>query len=125
MNENAVMSRTISPRLLVETVEGITIASFTDEMITSEEVIWEVDEQLMSLVDGPSPEKLLLNFREVRVMSSTMLAILLKLARKIKGVQGELKLCGLSPDLLEIFRISRFDRLFEIHDEEWTALDAF
>ena len=80
MNENAVMSRTISPRLLVETVEGITIASFTDEMLTSEEVIWEVDGQLMSLVDGPSPEKLLLNFREVRMMSSTMLAILLKLA---------------------------------------------
>jgi anti-sigma B factor antagonist len=125
MNENAVMPHTICPRLLVETVEGITIASFTDEMLISEEVIWEVDEQLMSLVDGPSPEKLLLNFREVRVMSSTMLAILLKLARKIHGAEGELKLCGLSPDLLEIFRISRFDRLFEIHDQEWTALDAF
>jgi anti-sigma B factor antagonist len=109
----------------VETVEGITIASFTDEMLVSEDVIREVDEQLMSLLGGPSSEKLLLNFREVRVMSSTMLAILLKLARKISGVQGELKLCGLGPDLLEIFRISRFDRLFEIHDEEWTALDTF
>jgi anti-sigma B factor antagonist len=119
------MTRTLSPRLLVETVEGITIASFTDEMIVSEEVIFEVDEQLMNLLDGPSPQKMLLNFREVRVMSSTMLAILLKLSRRIAGVQGELKLCGLSPDLLEIFRISRFDRLFEIHDEEWTALDTF
>jgi anti-sigma B factor antagonist len=58
-------------------------------------------------------------------MSSTMLAILLKVARKIAGAQGQLRLCALTPDLLEIFRITRFDRLFEIHAEEWAALDAF
>jgi anti-sigma B factor antagonist len=119
------MSQTTSPRLLVENVQGIIVARFTDEMIVSEEVIWEVDEQLMGLLDGPSAPKLLLNFRDVRVMSSTMLAILLKLSRRVAGARGELKLCGLSPDLLEIFRITRFDRMFEIHAEEWTALDSF
>jgi anti-sigma B factor antagonist len=119
------MTPILNSRLLVETVEGITIATFTDEMIVSEEVIADVDEQLLSLVDDTRPAKVLLNFRAVRSMSSMMLAILLKLSKKIARAEGQLKLCSITPDLREIFRISRFDRLFEIYDEEWQALDSF
>lgn len=121
------MTRTETTRLLVDTVQGITVASFSDPMIVSQEAFSELDEQLQSLIDeipNPNP-KLLLNFREVRIMSSTMLAILIKLSRKLARVDGRLKLCGISPDLMVIFKISRFDRIFEIHSEEWAALDAF
>lgn len=117
--------RTASPRLLVETIEGVTLASFTDEMLIDEGVIADVDEQLMDLAGGAGPARLLLHFGAVRVMSSTMLAILLKLSRRVAAEGGRLMLCGLSEDLMEIFRITRFDRLFAIHDEEWQALDAF
>ena len=68
---------------------------------------------------------MLLNFRAVQYMSSTMLAVLLKYARRVAGLRGQLKLCCIAPDLLEVFRITRFDRLFEIHAEELTALDSF
>jgi anti-sigma B factor antagonist len=119
------MTPAICPRLLVETVHGITVARFTDELIVSEEVIYEVGEQLLELLDGSLSQKVLLNFSEVRGMSSTMLAVLLKVRRAIAAVGGQLKLCCIADDLRQIFRISRFDRLFELHDEEWTALDAF
>lgn len=119
------MSSTTYPRLLVETVQGVTVAAFTDDMLIAEEVIRDLDEQLAGLVDVAQPTKILLNFREVRTMSSSVLAILLKLHRKLAAVQGQLKLCCVAPDLLEIFRITRFDRLFEIHEEEWAALDSF
>jgi anti-sigma B factor antagonist len=119
------MMQVTTPRVLIETVHGITVASFTDEAIVSEEVILEVGEQLVDLLDGARPERLVLNFREVRSMSSTMLAILLKVARKVGQFGGRLKLCCLAADLQEIFRITRFDRLFEIYDEESLALDSF
>jgi anti-sigma B factor antagonist len=119
------MSQTTYPRVLVETVQGITVATFSEEMIIAEDVIHDVDEQLDGLVDATRPANILLNFREVRCMSSTMLAVLLKLARKVGAAGGRLKLCGLSENLQEIFKITRFDRLFEIHDEEWLALDSF
>jgi anti-sigma B factor antagonist len=38
---------------------------------------------------------------------------------------GRLKLCGIAPDIMAAFRITRFDRLFEIHEHESTALDSF
>jgi anti-sigma B factor antagonist len=119
------MSRLASPRLLVETIHGITVASFADTEILTEEVIDDVSEQLRDLIEGLGAADILLNFREVRLMSSAMLATLLRFARRVSAVGGRLKLCGLAPDLLQAFKITRFDRLFEIYDEESSALDSF
>jgi len=119
------MSRLASPRLLVETIHGITVASFADSEILAEDVIEDVSDQLRELIEGLGPADVLLNFREVRLMSSAMLATLLKFGRRVTAVGGRLKLCGLAPDLLQAFKITRFDRLFEIYGEESTALDSF
>jgi anti-anti-sigma factor len=119
------MSRLASPRLLVETIHGITVASFADSEILTEDVIGDVSDQLQDLVEGLGPADVLLNFREVRLMSSAMLATLLRFGRRVTGAGGRLKLCGLAPDLLQAFKITRFDRLFEIYGEESAALDSF
>ena len=119
------MSRIASPRLLMETIHGITVASFADAELLTEDVIHEVGEQLQELAGGLGQADVLLNFRGVRLMSSTMLGVLFKFARRIAAAGGRLKLCGIAPDLLAAFKITRFDRLFEIHDEESTALDSF
>jgi anti-sigma B factor antagonist len=109
----------------VETIGGVTVASFADDEIVAEDVIHDVDEQLGELANGLASRDVLLNFREVRLMSSTMLAVLLKFSRRLAAVRGRVKLCCVDPSLREIFKITRFDRLFEIHDEEHLALDSF
>ena len=119
------MSRLAAPRVLVESIHGITVASFADSELLTEEVIDDVHEQLKDVVEGLRPADVLLNFREVRLMSSAMLATLLRFGRRVAAAGGRLKLCGLAPDLLQAFKITRFDRLFEIFDEESTALDSF
>ena len=119
------MSSTARSRVLVETVGGVTVASFADSELTADQVIEEVGEQLNGLADNLGLTKVLLNFREVRFMSSSMLAVLLKFSRKVTAAQGQLKLCSIAPNLKEIFKITRFDRIFEIYDEESVALDSF
>lgn len=119
------MSRTMSPRLLVESIHGVTVATIADAEILTEEAIEDLNDQLRELIDGLSPARVLLNFREVRLMSSSVLAVLLKFGRRLAEVKGELKLCCLDPNVMQAFRITRFDRLFAIYDEEALALDAF
>jgi anti-sigma B factor antagonist len=119
------MSTTIYPRLFVEIVGEVMIASFTDSELVAEGVIEELDDQLTELGEWPGVTNVLLSFRDVRLMSSMMLAVLLKFARCVARHGGRLKLSCVAPDLLEIFRITRFDRLFEIHQEETRALDSF
>ncbi len=119
------MLKTLIPRVLVETVHGVIIARFADSDLISEEVIEETKDQLLALVDGLSSSDVLLNFAEVRFMSSTMLAVLLKFSREVARVGGRMKLCSIAPHLMEIFVITRFNRLFDIHEEEASALDSF
>jgi len=119
------MSKTMTPRIYVETIGEVTVARIADAELVSEETIWQVSDQLGALVDGLAGSDLLVNFHEVRLMSSTMLAVLLKIARQVAKTGGRMKLCGIAPDLMDVFRITRFDRLFEIHDDEWFALHSF
>jgi anti-sigma B factor antagonist len=119
------MTKTIRSRLLVENVQGVLVVTFADQFLIEEGLIHEVGDDLVKLVDKHRRANVLLNFREVQAMSSTMLAVLLKVARRVGNTQGRLKLCSISPDLVEIFRITRFDRMFEIYAEEVDALDAF
>jgi anti-sigma B factor antagonist len=117
------MAGTTNPRLYVETVGGVTVITLADAELVAEDVIAGVVEQLEAV--DVSGGRVVLNFREVRLMSSTMLAVLLRFGRRVEAAGSRLKLCCIAPDLITVFRITRFDRLFEIHDEESKALDAF
>ena len=119
------MTNTTFPRLYVETIGDVTVASLADSEIVNEDVLHEVDEQLAELASGLSAGDVLLNFREVRLMSSSMLAVLLKFSRRVAALGGKVKLCCVDPNLREIFKITRFDRIFEIHEQEYVALDSF
>jgi anti-sigma B factor antagonist len=118
------MPGTISPRLFVETVGGVNVITLADTEIIDETVIGELGEQL-DLIDGPGLSRVLINLGQVRLMSSTFLAVLLRIYRRVAAVEGQLKLCCIAPHLMTVFKITRFDRLFEIYDEESAALDSF
>ena len=103
----------------------MTVASFADAELTADQVIEEVSDQLNGLAENPGSSRVVLNFREVRFMSSSMLAVLLKFARKVTAAQGKVKLCCIAPNLMGSSRSCRFDRIFEIYDQESAALDSF
>jgi anti-sigma B factor antagonist len=111
--------------LRLETIDGVTVVSFVDTKIVTEENIQEVGDQLYSLVEKEGHKKLLLNFGNVQYLSSAALGKLINLKKKVGVVKGALKLCCIHPDLLEVFRITRLDQVFEIYDEEQEALDKF
>ena len=81
----------------------------------TEEQIQEVGEQLYSLVEDEGHKSLLLNFGNVQYLSSAALGKLINLKKKVSAVKGKLKLCCIHPDLLEVFRITRLDQVFEIY----------
>jgi anti-sigma B factor antagonist len=119
------MSPTAPQHLRVETVTGVTIVSIVDNDLLSEEIIQEVGDQLFRLVEEQGETRLVLSFRDVRFMSSAMVGQLVKLHKKVAKANGRMILCGFSPVLREVFRISQLDRLLEIQENEQVALDKF
>lgn len=119
------MSTASRRHLSTETIDGVTVVSFVDTKIVTEESIQEVGDQLYQLVDVEGKKQLLLNFGNVQYLSSAALGKLINLKKKVGAVKGKLKLCCIHPDLLEVFRITRLDQVFEISPDEQTALNKF
>lgn len=116
---------TDQPRLLVEPVNEVTVVTFKDKKILDEAIIQEVGDALFELVDKQFKSKLLLNFENVEYLSSAALGKLITLNKRIKEENGELKLCNIIPEIYEVFRITKLNRLFEIYDDMDQALRRF
>ncbi|MCY2963709.1 MAG: STAS domain-containing protein [Planctomycetota bacterium] len=109
----------------IEEVNGVTIARFTDKKILDESNIQIIGNQLFSLIDDDHRQKVVLDFSNVEYLSSAALGKLITLDKKVKAAQGELRLCAIRKDILEVFKITRLDKLFKIMETRDKALDKF
>jgi anti-sigma B factor antagonist len=112
-------------RLEVEDIGDVTVVNFVDKKILDEQNIQIIGDLLFNLVDEGERRKLLLNFRNVEYLSSAALGKLITLNKKLLAVGGQLVLCNISPQIYEVFEITKLDKVFKIHKEEQAALQAF
>lgn len=66
--------------------------------------------------------KALVDMGGVNFVASLALRMLLTNLKKIQASGGDLRLCGLQPQIAEIFRKTRFDTLFKIYPDRSAAL---
>ena len=112
-------------RLEVEDIGDITVVNFVDKKILDEQNIQMIGDDLFRLVDELGRRKLLLNFSNVEFMSSAALGKLIRLHQRLNQVGGKLILCGISKSILEIFEITKLDKMLKIVKDEQGALQAF
>ena len=106
-------------------VGAVTVVGFRDDKLVEQGLVSDVREELSQLVETEKPKNLLLSFAGVRLMSSTALAAVLSLTRRMKAHDGKLKLCEMAPMVYEIFAITELNKLFDIRDDETAGLRAF
>ena len=112
--------------ITVKYVDGVALVSFRETMAMFEgDKVQAVGKELIDLVESRREPKILLNLGNAHFISSAMLAHLVKLHRKIQDAKGRIKLCGLRPVIMDAFKVSRFDKIFEIHPDETSALKKF
>ena len=114
-----------TPRLDVKKVADITIAVCRDMKLNDDLVIQEWGDQLLALLDDNSCKKILVNFERVLFMSSSALRALITLNRKVKEVSATLTLCGIDDNIMEAFRITRLDHIFQIKKSEDEGVRSF
>src|SRR3954452_11067191 len=73
------MSQAPRRHLRLETIDDVTVVSFVDAKIVTDENIQEVGDQLYSLVEHEGPRRLLLNIGNVQYLSSAALGKLINL----------------------------------------------
>jgi len=106
--------------------EGVLVVNFTDAKILDEARIQQIGAELMEMVTAATQsKKMLLNFQGVQFMSSAMIGKLVLLNKKAKTAEIDLKFCTISPNVLEVFKITRLNKVFKIFADEEKALKSF
>ena len=82
-----------------------------------------VQGQIDALIDG-GETRLLLDLTKLDYVSSAGLRVLLITAKRLDGSNGRFAICGLSDNVAEVFTVSGFDTIIDIHPDVPSALAA-
>jgi anti-sigma B factor antagonist len=114
-----------SSRLRVRHEKDITQVEFVDRNILDEANIQQIGDEITDLIDAASSPKLLINFANVDHLSSAALGTLITINNRMKGRKGQLRLANIDPQIYEVFKITKLDKLFSIHQTTEAALASF
>ena len=80
---------------------------------------------LKEVVEKAAEEKFVVDFSQVNYLSSSALGMLIGLQRRVMQKKGQIKLSGIRPEIMEVFRITKLDTVFDIYKDAAAAVEAF
>jgi anti-sigma B factor antagonist len=111
--------------LRIEEEGDVTVAKFVTQAIMDERVIRTIGQALYREVEQLGHDQLVLDFSDVRHFSSALLAVLIELNKRIKATKGRLVLCGLRPELQEVFVVTKLNGTLKIVADMYEAMRLF
>jgi len=113
----------IKPRISVDYTDKAVIITFADEKILEDNDISAVQEAVMSIVEQTQRINLILDFGNVKFLSSAVLGLLIRISKKVYERDGRLRLCNINSKIYEIFKITRLTKIFEIYPDVENAVE--
>lgn len=83
-----------------------------------------VARDILSEIEKTTEEQVILDFQKVQFMSSSMLGKLVQIQKKCNAFKAKLKFCSIDPEILEVFKLTKLDELFDIEADEAAARKA-
>ncbi len=111
-------------RLNIEQIDSATVCTFATKKMLSEEGMKDLSTFLVNKAEDKNTKALVLDFSNVEHLSSIALSMLLNLDKKMKAKEGSLQLVGVSPQIFEVFKMTRLNERFSFHASVDKALAA-
>ena len=113
-------------KVLSKQVNDVLVVGFGAAKLLDEATIQAVGKELLDVAAGADEgQKVLLSFTGVEFMSSAMLGRLVQFLKTCKQRKIVLKVCGIAPEILEVFKITKLNKMFDIQKDEKTAIASF
>ena len=109
-------------KISIEYIENATVVTFTEPRILEQSEIEALADSIIPLIEQTEELNLVIDFSKVQFCSSAVLGLLIRISKKVYQKNGSLGLCCISPTILEIFRITRLDTIFDIYGTQAQAI---
>jgi anti-anti-sigma factor len=112
------MPLTPGPRLQAAlTAEGTSVSLVGCAQL-NEQLTQEVRTELLHFIAAPALGKVFLSLAGVDYLTSTMLAVLIMIHKRLQQGGGQLIVCDVAPPVHEIFEVTRVTTLFEVRQAQ-------
>jgi anti-sigma B factor antagonist len=109
----------------VETKDETLVLKILDERIREEGQIQRLYDDIVAALEKSTETQVVLDFASVQFMSSSMLGKLVMLHKKCQDFKAKLKLSAIAPEIFEVFKITKMNRLFDFQPDVATARKSF
>ena len=109
----------------VRQAQGRTVVEFQTPSLMNPLDLEQVGAGLFKLVDEDQSGRLVLDFTKVQYLSSQAIGIILTLNKKLTGSSAggdNLVLCGVGPQLMQLLKVTRLDRILTIKPSQKEAV---
>jgi len=110
--------------IMVNMMEGVGTVSFSTSQVLDELNVQQLGKELMDLVEKHYIVKMVINFERIKFLSSAVLGKLISLNKRIAKEKGRLAFCCINDDIMQVFKITRLDKLIPIYETESQAVSA-
>jgi anti-anti-sigma factor len=115
----------MDPDFIVQKYKDVTVVDFQNVSVLDSNNIEAMGRNLLALVEKQDIRKIILDYSNVRFMSSQALGVLLQLKKAIDQVKGRIIIAGIRPELHKVFKITNLHKLFTFSDNLDAALGEF
>jgi len=106
-------------------IDDVLVASFDKEVKKFNALITEeVKRTLTGFFDKPNT-KLILDLKGVNYVDSSGFGVFLSVMKRANNNYGFFRICNISPDVMELFKLLQLHNIFEIYDNLEDCLKSF
>ena len=111
-----------SSLIMAAEIGDVGVVSFLTSQVLDELNVQQLGQELTDLVEKRYMTKMVINFTKIRFLSSAVLGKLISLNKKINSEKGRLAFCCINADIMQVFKITRLDKLIAIYENEDDAV---
>ena len=121
-NDPAVRIEAVTPKPGADPVHVVRIETAT---LVDGPDLDDLRQRVEDLLTTHQRADLLIDLEGVRMLSSAAIGLLGRIHRQAWGAKGRLKLCGIGPAVMQVFKVTRLDSVFDIQATRDEALTSF
>ncbi len=110
--------------LTTETINDVTVVRFTNVSRFNALITEPVKEELKKLFNKPNT-KLILDLEGIEFIDSSGFGVFLSIMKTANNNYGYFKICNITPEVMELFKLLQLHNVFEIYSTLEDCLKSF
>jgi len=115
---------TTSPYFDARTTRDVHVIEFSRPDVTDPAYIERLGDAIYHYLNPFDNPRVVIDFRNVRYLSSSTLGMLVALHKVMQQKEGELRLANVAEDLYRAFKLTKLHKLFKMFDDTEKAVES-